>query len=183
MIRIFFCRSGEDPVCPCCGGKLRYRDRRQRVCKSYGGRKVWILIRRLKCSKCSKLHEELPDMLVPYKHYKAEVIENVIDEVCTPDDLETEDYPCEKTMGRWKRWITCNIDQIDGILKSVGHRYFEMSESLLRSKYSLLQELRRQGNGWLSICVRVILNSGGSLLSAFGDGASAPALSCCQGSP
>ena len=141
------------------------------------------MIRRMLCDRCSKLHEELPDILVPYKHYKAEVIENVVDEVCTPDDLETEDYPCEKTMDRWKRWIAGNTNQIDGILKSVGHRCFEMSESLLRSKCSLLQELRRQGNGWLSICVRVILNSGGSLLGAFGGEAYAPALSCCQESP
>ena len=33
-----------------------------------------FLIRRLKCSNCGRLHRELPDCLVPYKHYASEVI-------------------------------------------------------------------------------------------------------------
>ena len=40
--------------------------------------------------------------MFPYKHYGTEIIEDVVDEVVGPDDLETENYPCEATMKHWK---------------------------------------------------------------------------------
>ena len=60
-----------------------------------------FLIRRLKCSSCGKLHRELPDCLVPYKHYASEVISGVLDGIVTPEDDDSADYPCEMTMLRW----------------------------------------------------------------------------------
>ena len=36
------------------------------------------MIRRLRCERCGKTHHELPDVLVPYKRYGAEVIENTV---------------------------------------------------------------------------------------------------------
>ncbi len=77
----FRCESRESPVCPCCGERLRYRDRRRRIMRSYGGKTSHIWLRRLRCKRCGRLHLELPDLLVPQKHYTAEVIENVVDEV------------------------------------------------------------------------------------------------------
>ncbi|WP_369680597.1 DUF6431 domain-containing protein [Anaerovibrio lipolyticus] len=74
-----------------CGGKLQHRDSRKRICRMYGGKKCQIKIRRLKCTGCGTLHNELPSILVPHKHYASEVIENVVDEVVTPDDEITED--------------------------------------------------------------------------------------------
>ncbi len=49
--------------------------------RSYGGETSHIWLRRLCCKRCGRLHLELPDLLVPQKHYTAEVIENVVDEV------------------------------------------------------------------------------------------------------
>jgi len=40
---------------------------------------VWFRIRRLKCKECGKLHRELPDILLPYKHYRSEIIEEALD--------------------------------------------------------------------------------------------------------
>jgi hypothetical protein len=37
-----------------------------------------LIIRRLYCEKCDAIHHELPDCLVPYKRYSAEVIEDVV---------------------------------------------------------------------------------------------------------
>ena len=70
-------------VCPICGALLCPRDSRKRIMKNYGGTCTYIRIRRMKCYACGKLHHELPDILVPYKHYAAEVIENVVDEIVT----------------------------------------------------------------------------------------------------
>ena len=34
-------------------------------------------LRRLKCKSCRKIHSELPDYIIPYKRYCAEIIEEV----------------------------------------------------------------------------------------------------------
>ena len=67
------------------------------------------MIRRFRCSGCGRYHNELPDCLVPYKHYEAEAISGVIDGVVTSDDLDSEDYPCVYTMLLWIRWFTENL--------------------------------------------------------------------------
>ena len=46
------------------------------------------MIRRLYCKKCRRLHNELPDILSPYKHYEAETIEGVVDDFVLPDDRQ-----------------------------------------------------------------------------------------------
>ena len=171
--------SREEPVCPHCSNPLIYRDTRTRIWKWYGGIKRHIRIRRLRCSSCQRYHTELPDVLVPNKHYGSEVIENVADDVSTPDDKTTEDYPCTKTMERWKDWIAANTPQIDGYLKSIGTRFLDMPESLLASKDSLLTSLRDLGAGWLRFTTAIIYRTGGSFLPSVRVHKSAPALSVC----
>ena len=147
--------------------------------KWYNGEKKTFSIRRLRCEHCKCLHNELPDILVPNKHYAAEIIENVVDDVSTPNDLSTENYPCERTMQRWKDWIHKNKQQIDGYLKSIGSRVSASGYELLKTGESLLQKLRDDGAGWLAIVTRVIYNTGGRLLTRLPPGAAAPALSFC----
>ncbi len=64
-----------------------------------------LMIRRFRCQNCHAYHNELPDCRVPYKHYEAEVIAGVLDEVILPDDLDSEDYPSFNTMLRWLQWF------------------------------------------------------------------------------
>ena len=171
--------SREDPVCPHCGNPLAMRDHRSRIWKWYGGEKRRITVRRMFCSACDKLHIELPDVLVPHKHYGSEVIENVVDGVSTPDDLTTEDYPCEKTMERWKDWVAVNTPQIDGCLRSAGTRLLDLHESLLASTDSLLTRLREKGAGWLAVIEGLLYRVGGSFLTASRALVHAPDLSVC----
>lgn len=159
----FRVESRENPVCPICGRTLRYRDRRRRVQRWYNGGKRYIIVRRLKCSSCRRMHTELPDILTPYKHYGTEIIENVVDEVSTPDDISTEDYPCIRTMERWRKWIRENRTQIDGQLKAVGSSFPGIGRRLLKSTESLLDRLRADGAGWLAAVSRAICNTGGQL--------------------
>ena len=180
---IFFCQSKEIPICPLCKEPLVYRDRRKRILKWYNGEKRWCMLRRLRCRRCRRLHIELPDILTPHKHYATEVIENVVDDVSTPDDQSTELYPCERTMQRWKDWIHSNAVQIDGYLKSVFSRVADSGKELLNTGMSLLQLLRDQGCGWLATVNRSIYNTGGWLAAHLPPGADAPALSCCPMPP
>ena len=78
----FLVESNEDSICPTCGAPLTARDHRKRVRKKERGEKSWVMIRRLVCTNkdCNHLHNELPDFLIPYKHYESQLIEDVLEE-------------------------------------------------------------------------------------------------------
>lgn len=164
-IPIFFVESRDVCLCPGCQSSLQHRDYRLRIMKQEGGERKEIRIERLQCINkgCRRLHNALPDCLVPYKHYASEVISGVLDEVISPDDPEAEDYPCEATMLRWKHWLMANRLRIDGYLKSIGHRLLCFSQELLSSRISLLEKIRLSNDCWLEAILRMIYNSGGFL--------------------
>lgn len=157
--------SEETPVCPECGRPLKLRDHRRRIHKKAGGEREWYLIPRWECRNpdCQcRIHSGIPDSLTPHKHYDAGLIEDVIEDRKTPKDLETEDYPCEQTMALWKAWIERNRANIDGQLRSIGHRLLEFGIEFLNDRSSLLEELRRKiCPGWLKALCTVIWNTGG----------------------
>jgi hypothetical protein len=77
---VFFCKANECTVmCPICGGELFMRSLRARKLTDAGGKKIILMIRRLICGQCRRLHHELPDVLVPYKRHSAETIEAIIE--------------------------------------------------------------------------------------------------------
>lgn len=165
-IPIFFVESREICPCPECQSSLKHRDYRFRIMKLEGGGKKVLQVERLQCTNegCHRIHNALPDCLVPYKHYAAEVISGVLDDVITPDDEEDEDYPCEATMLRWKHWLMLNHLRIDGYLKSIGHRLLGFGHGLLESRISLLEKIRLSNDCWLEAILRMIYNSGGFLV-------------------
>lgn len=131
---MFLVKSSENiPPCPCCNGSLKYRDSKKRIRKHEGGDKDYILIRRFRCTECNRYHNELPDILLPYKHYEAEVISGVIDEMVQPTDLDSEDYPCISTMMYWLLWFQKNLSNIEGYLKSIGYRFLNLGNDFLFS--------------------------------------------------
>lgn len=68
------------------------------------GTPMTIIIRRLRCGKCGKIHHELPDIIVPYKRHCAETIEKIV-------GGETEGLCCEEsTIRRIKAWwASCRL--------------------------------------------------------------------------
>lgn len=136
----YLCKNLEKPICPCCGTKLKYRDTRRRIMKKEGGVVIFLMLRRLFCRKCRRLHIELPACLSPYKHYDVEVIEGVIDGIVTEDDLDSENYPCAATMERWREWLNSKSAAIDQMLRSIRQVLQEMGYDLpLRKKYTFEQ--------------------------------------------
>lgn len=154
--------SGDLPPCPFCGGELRYRDSRKRIRKKEGGQKDYLMIRRLKCTSCHCHHMELPDCLVPHKHYQAEVISGVLDGIVTPEDEDAEDYPSFQTMLRWIRWFIGNLQNIEGHLRNAARQICRVTKS---PASSLLETIRKTYANWLEIILRIIYNSGGFLPS------------------
>ena len=156
------CLSVECPAqehqCPSCRGRLRYRDTRKRILRIEGGEKRHLLVRRFRCQTCRHYHTELPDCVVPYKHYAAEVICGVLDEVVSPDDLDSETFPSAMTMLRWLKWFLANVQNMEGYLRRAMrllHRSVPDS--------SLLAWLKSHTRRWLETVLRVIYNSGGFL--------------------
>lgn len=93
-------RVGET-ICPVCGGELVYYDRCRRILRTKGRQPRWIDICRLQCCNCGRVHRELPEEVIPYKQYEAEIIRGVLDGLITSETLGYEDYPTEWTMLQW----------------------------------------------------------------------------------
>lgn len=148
------------PPCPVCGGELRYRDRklRGRIKEGEEREKELLLIPRGRCQNadCKRLHNGLPDCLVPHKHYDAEEISGVCDGVVTENDIESERYPCAVTMRRWIIWLLGNIPNIDGHFR----RKAERDERFRGLTYEVIHSRTQR---WLEIILRLIYNTGGSL--------------------
>lgn len=157
---IFFVESSEAAsVCPCCGGELRCRDHRKRILRGENGEINWLVVRRFRCGRCSRYHVELPDCAAPYKHYRTEIISGVIDGVVCQDDADSEDYPSQSTMERWKRWFELNRINIEGHIRNAICRV-NSSIYIVGITESYLSRLRESIPDWLETALRTIYNSG-----------------------
>lgn len=94
-----------DCECPICNGELKYYDSISRIIREKYRETEWIKIRRFRCNNCRVLHRELPECLIPFKQYDAEVIFGVVEGIITSETLGYEDYPCEAIMLKWIKQI------------------------------------------------------------------------------
>ena len=154
----------EKPRCPYCETFLEFEDHVPRHRKIEGGIKEWFLIERHSCPAGCGHIRILADFFFPYKHYDADIITGVLDGTVTPETKEFEDYPCEKTMERWKAWLSLNLIHINAYLKSVGMRLFAMGIALAYSMANLVEEMKqRDPLDWLRIIIRAVYNTGSFL--------------------
>ncbi len=154
----FFVRSAEIVPCPCCGKLLIVIGSRHRVWFQSSGGRSKLIIRRLRCESCFKIHHELPDLLVPYKRYDAESIEGVLNE-----PPRTDIAVDESTLLRWKHWFRTWVVYAQGCLQSISIRYnLAVETSSDRPQSALLQLLGQfvgTADGWMSRTVQPIANS------------------------
>ncbi len=151
-------RSAEQNFCPCCGGTLKIIGSRQRKFINSAGDKEVLIIRRLRCSSCGRIHHELPDILLPYKRYGSESVEAAVNgnrDLCVAAD--------ESTIGRWRRWFSERANYLLGCLASIAFRLDKDAvESVIRLPKSVLRRIWHyvgDAPGWLARVVRPIANS------------------------
>ena len=151
-------RSAEQNFCPCCSGPLKVVGSRRRKFINSAGDTVVLIIRRLRCCDCGRIHHELPDILVPYKRHGSEGIEMAVtgDSVlCVAAD--------ESTLGRWRSWFDARADYLLGCLTSIAIRYGRGSVAgISRLPKSALQGIWHyvgDAPGWLARVVRSVANS------------------------
>lgn len=117
-----------------------------------------LIIRRMRCECCKKIHHELPDLLVPYKHYGAESIESVVH-----DSEPTYVAADESTLCRWRHWFKGWSPYALRALISIGYRLqLDMPElETSGSTQSTLQSIGQlvgESVGWLAKTVRSLVN-------------------------
>ena len=170
--KAFFVISRDEPVCPKCGSPLRLRDHKKRIWRKDGGKTQWVAIGRYRCTNgdCHKLHNALPDFLLPYKHYDRELVEDVIEGVVYEEDPRRDAaYPSDTTMQRWRKWAEDNAADMEGQIRSAGARFLDLTDEFLKSAESLLEGLKKRVSpGWLAAVIKIVYNSGGRLRTAYG---------------
>jgi hypothetical protein len=156
--RVFFVRSAEQNFCSCCDGTLKVIGSRQRKFINSAGDKEALIIRRLRCLHCKRIHHELPDILFPYKRYGSESIEAAVNgnsDLCVAAD--------ESTIARWRKWFLKRVNYLLGCLTSIAFRLDKGSvELMIRLPKSALQRIWHyvgDAPGWLARVVRPIANS------------------------
>lgn len=132
--------------------------RRRKVIDSAGDTIV-LIIRRLRCCDCGRIHHELPDILVPYKRYGSESIEAAV-----TGDTALDVAADESTIRRWRNWFKDLASYLLGCLTSIVIRCGRGSveeASRLPSGSALERIWRHVGDapGWLARLVRPVTNS------------------------
>jgi hypothetical protein len=120
------------------------------------GAKKSLIIRRMRCEPCRRVHHELPSMLVPYKRYDAASIEEVVEK---SNPAVAAD---ESTLYRQRQWFAFWSDYAVECLLAIALQFNLPVESMSSSLHSPLQRIGHYvGNkaGWLGRTVRPIANS------------------------
>ena len=130
---------------------------RSRVWYQSSGGKALLIIRRLCCESCGKIHHELPDLLIPFKRYDAESIEGAVSDPARADIAADE-----STLSRWKVWFQAWAVYAQGCLQSISIRFNLPVEDSSGRPQSVLHALGRfvgTADGWLRRTVRPMANS------------------------
>lgn len=154
---MFFVRSAEIHYCPVCENELYVIGSRTRKGRKSTGESASYVIRRLRCTTCQRIHHELPDLFVPYKHYESSCLE----EALSQGDL-SEAGAEDSTLFRWRLWFAQMWLYWIGCLQSIATRFgLYVEESSVSSQSALHQIGRFVGHhkGWLRRLVRRIVNS------------------------
>lgn len=127
------------------------------------------------CDGCGKIHRELPDFLLPHKHYPAECIESEIDRIKQNERVRGRDdricaYPELSTCMRWRQNFKrrqCAMKWALAVVPVEKGRMLSKSKESLLQYYNLFMERRKTGAGWLAECVRAAVNAGLSFYTEF----------------
>ena len=120
------------------------------------GEEAKLIIRRLRCQDCRRIHHELPDLLVPYRRYESASIERTL------EDPEAAGVAAdESTLYRWRQWFAAWAVYAAGCLGSIAQRFQVPVSGSSGPTQSVLHRIGHfVGNapGWLARVVRPLTN-------------------------
>lgn len=91
-------------LCSQCTGRLNLHGAYRRHCRDETGKRNYGWVAQGHCAMCVCYPSILPDFIMPYKHYKADVIESVISEYESGRIVEHLDG-CAADVSTMRRWI------------------------------------------------------------------------------
>ena len=148
-------RSSETPHCPHCGRILRAVGSRKRTLRDTDGSKLKLIVRRLFCEYCHRIHHELPDLIVPYKRHCADTIEEIL------SDKDSDTYPCEtSTAVRLRHWFSLLRGYWERALIALRHLYENDEQILADLSMFIPFQPALFSAGWLKKIVRILVNAG-----------------------
>ena len=113
----------------------------------------------MRCEECRKIHHELPDFLVPYKRYTANVVEAVVESAKEASVVAAAVE--DSTQRRWKSWAQDLLFYWTAALAALKHRQAPPpAAGLFNRPGSRLHEVKQGGRwscGWLSRLVRILV--------------------------
>lgn len=156
---MFFVTDAEEVPCPCCTEKLVVIGSRERKVRGGDGELRRLVIRRLRCAGCRKIHHELPDLLVPYKRYES----NSMEQVLTEPEASVSVCAETSTLRRWKSWFRVLTVYFMLALQALSARFpgvaSRLREPSFPSPIVSTETFRHEGPGWLARLVRPIANA------------------------
>lgn len=89
--------SDEKNICTDCNQTMKIIGSRKRTVKDISGEQYVFSLRRMRCEKCSVIHTEIPDCIIPHKQYSKNAIDTAIKGQCDYYTMENS------TVFRWKK--------------------------------------------------------------------------------
>ena len=118
-----YIRTEETSICPICTSELQVVGSRSRKVIVKGS-PTTLVIRRLQCKKCRKIHHELPDLLVPYKRHCVQTIEQIVSEHPQSGSNEAQSDGFHRTTARKLRnWWDYLNQQFNYLRLSLEAKY------------------------------------------------------------
>lgn len=150
------------------------RDSVERFIRISSAEKYGVVIRRLICVECGKIHRELPDFLLPHKHYPADCIEAEIDQgrqAGITDECENVicAYPELSTCMRWRREFKQKQEILIRMQRIVClyAEHIGFNHVACTVGNTLPMKWRKTDVGWLAESVRIAVNAGLSFCTEF----------------
>lgn len=152
--------SADIHCCQTCNRDLVPFGYRKRIYFDEDGTKKILIIRRLRCVKCKKIHHELPDFLVPYKRYCVKVVQQCVDTSYNTRPRNTKapvDRPCCElsTIHRNVAWFK----RREALFLATLHAVRALHPVPGRDPMPTFESIRLQCD-WLACIVRELVNSG-----------------------
>lgn len=154
-INKYYVKSQENSICPTCENmELKVVGSRKRTAWNGDGKTITLVIRRLRCINCHRIHHELPDLLVPYKRYVSAAIEAILDD-------NTAEVCCENSsISRIKTWFAEVSEYIAGSMYAIAIRLGLETKLLVGSSaYRRIKIMAGETSGWLAKAVRTMVNT------------------------
>ena len=112
-----FVVAHESSYCPVCQTMLMQRGTRRRVLYKSDSEKQILIIRRLHCGVCKRIHHELPECIVPYKRYGALPIELIV------TDADEKKICSDNAARRIRKWWEAVKPYFLAILLTLTERF------------------------------------------------------------